>query len=88
MLYISQNDLRERYKKRTNRIRSYCNSVKTFGSITHLQTEVDELPDGTIRIKLVEVYPPVYESLMKAKQLFIEAFCEVIDYSVISRAIS
>ena len=55
--------------------------MKTFGSITHLRTEVDELPDGTIRIKLMEVYPPDYESLMKAKQLFIEAFCEVIiDY--------
>ena len=81
-MYISQNDLEERYKKRTDRIRRYCNSVKRFGSITHLRTEVDELPDGTIRIKLVEVYPPDYESLTKAKQQFIEAFCEVIDYSV------
>ena len=79
MLYISQNDLKERYKTRADGIRRYCSSVKRFGSITRLQTEVDEWPDGTIRIKLVEVYPPDYESLTKAKQLFIEAFCEVID---------
>jgi hypothetical protein len=82
VLYIAQNDLKERYKKRTDRIRRYCDSVKRFGTITHIQTEVDDWPDGTVRIKLVEVYPPDYESLMKAKQLFIEAFCEVIDFNM------
>ena len=76
MLYIAQNDLKERYKKRTDRIRRYCNSLKKIGTITHLQTDVGEQPDSTIRIRIVEVYPP--EALTKAKQHLIEAFCEVI----------
>lgn len=55
--------------------------MKRIGSITRLQVEVDEWPDGTIRIKLVEVYPPEYESLAKAKHHFVEAFCEVHVYT-------
>ena len=57
--------------------------MKRIGSITHLQMEVNEQPDSTIRIKIVEVYPP--ESLTKAKQHFIEAFCEVLKYNVATR---
>lgn len=75
VLYIAQDDLKERYKNKTERIKRYCASTKTIGSTTHLQVRVNEQQNGTIRIK-VEAYP--LKSLAKAVQYLIEEFCEVI----------
>ena len=74
ILFIAQDDLKERYRGRLDRIKRYCATVKRIGSTTSLTVGVKEQPDGTIRIK-VEAYP--LESLAKAVQYLMETLCEV-----------
>ena len=76
VLNIAQDDLKEWYKQRIDRIKRYCTTVKKIGSTTRLQVQVKEKSiNGIITIQ-VEAYP--LESLAKATQYLVEALCEVI----------
>lgn len=79
-VYLPQEDLKERYRQpRTDRIKTYCRSIKHIGSATNLQITVEEKPNGTIHITVTAHPLSPHSEFEKAVQYIVGEFIKVRD---------